>query len=366
MKRILFPAALCLLASCSRTPPADEAPVFRLVPVLEIGVEFGDDDYVFSQIADAGVTLDGRILILDGQTCCISVYDDEGVFIQRAGGTGEAPGEFLFPSAMTVLSHGGVLVSDPMLSRMTIFAPDLTVDRVISGFIPFSPDRVAPARNGGFTGSHRTFDRENSLYGHLVGLWGEEPEPELIYYRRHVPFIIERVRESTTETLVSFTSGFDGTVYIAPCSETEYRVEVFDSGGELLRVIEEDREPRDRTPEEMEREREAMDRQLRREEAPPELVWSPASRRDQIPLGGLGIDNLNRLWVRDGREEHPVFDVYREDSFQFRAELTDPETERRRLTIKVTPQGILAWERNPEDYPRLFVLELVEDTGGSP
>lgn len=361
MRRTLAPAMALLVAGCTPHPPAEplegsDAPWLEVA--VSIGIDAGDDRYVFGDIQDAVLTADGRILVLDMLTHHISVYGRDGVFLDRIGGPGEGPGEFRFPTSMAVLEDGGILVTDPLLSRVTVFSQDLLLEREISGFVPFPPVSVTPGRGGSFIGSHRTFDRENSLYGHRVALWEESAEPSLIYYEKHVPFIVERLRECTTETLVAFASGYDGRVYIAPVSETAYRVEAFSPDGDLLWSLEENREARARAAEDIEREREQMERQLLREGAPPELRWEPAARSSLISSSGLGLDHRNRLWVRDGRETYPVFDVYEEGAFLFRAALADSSTTGTGLQVKVTTHGILAWEPDPEEHPRLFLLEL--------
>lgn len=359
---VLLPAALAVL-SCGGSPSeeasGEHGEGFFLEAVLAIGVESGDSLYVFGTIADAAVTADGTILVLDGFDNTIRAYDDSGEFVRTAGGRGEGPGEFGRPLAMVALDDGMVAVSDVMLSRVTLLGTDLNESVTISGFVPWAPERISAASGSSFTGSHRTFDRENSLYGHLVALWRGSPDPELEYYRREGAFNMDRLRESTEEHQIVFTSDREGRVYIAPYSRTEYRIDVLDPSGEKLYSISERREPEYRPVEEIEEERVRMRRQLDDEGAPPDMAWEPADRYPMIPLRGMGIDGDGRLWVRDGRERIPSFSVYSMGEHLFDASLDDPEVPSDDLTVRVTPEGILAWQRNPETFPRLFALELI-------
>lgn len=350
------------LLACGQ-PPSEEggvgteaaAPALR--SVVSIGMEMGDSSYVFGDIRDACVMEDGTILVLDSYDNGIMVYDPLGTFLRKTGGQGEGPGEYGNPFGMAALEDGRVIVSDAMLSRVTFLSGDLTVSEIVGGFIPWAPERISPASGSTFIGSHRTFDRNNNLYGHLVALWSDAPEPDTEYYRREGNFNRERLRESTEATLVVFTSDFDGRVYIAPYSTSEYSIDVFDSTGVLLYTISEEREPRDRPLEELEEERQRMREQLEREGAP-EMEWNPAGQYNMIPLRGMGIDPEGRLWVRDGRSTVPLFSVYSGGEHLFDVQLDDPSVPAEELRVKVTPRGILAWQGDPETYPELFLLEL--------
>lgn len=350
------------LLACENAPPEEGGPVAEaavpaLRSVVSIGMEMGDSCYVFGDIRDACVMEDGTILVLDSYDNSIMVYDPRGNFLRKTGGQGEGPGEYGSPFGMVALEDGRILVSDAMLSRVTFLDPDLTVSEIVGGFIPWAPERISPASGSTFIGSHRTFDRSNNLYGHLVALWSDSPEPDMEYYRREGNFNRERLRESTEATQVVFTSDFDGRVYIAPYSTSEYRIEVFDSTGVRLYTISEERDPRDRPLEEMEEETQRMREQLEREGAP-EMAWNPAEEYNMIPLRGMGTDREGRLWVRDGRSPVPLFSVYSGEEHLFDVQLDDPSVPFEELRVKVTPRGILAWQGDPETYPELFLLEL--------
>lgn len=361
LQRLLSCITVLFLLGC-QSPQSDSLSAGEVSPSLEIrvsvGAEYGDSCYVFGSIRDACVLQDGRILVLDGITCRISCYDPDGEFLERVGGSGEGPGEYIRPFCMTALADGRVVLSDPGLTRMTFLSSDLSVDTIISGFIPWSPERVSPAADGSYTGSYRIFDRENSMYGKLIALWSDSPVQDMEYYNRLAPFNRERLRESTEECEVVFTSDFQGNVYYSPYSYQEFSVVAMDRSGEVLYTIEEDREPIARPIEDIERERSEMQEQLRNEGAPPEMQWDPSEYRAMVPLRGMGVDSEGRLWVRDGREESPVFDVYSLGEHMFRTALDCEELQGLDLRVKVHENGIVAWEPDPEIFPVLYVLEV--------
>ena len=357
-------SCLVLFLSCggeetSESEAASEASSDEraLVSALAIGVEMGDSCYVFGDIGDACIDQDGSIHVMDIISNTITSYGQDGTYIGRTGGQGEGPGEYGRPAGMIVLEDGRIAVSDVMLNRVTYLDGDQSVDETVEGFVPWPPSRIRAASEASYTGSNRVFHREDSRYGHMVALWNESPEPVIEYYRKMGDFNMENLRESTQANQIVFTSDMEGRVYIAPLSSTEFGIDVFDSTGVQLYSIDEEREPADRPESDLQEEREEMREQLQREGAPP-MEWDPNPRYPMIPLGGMGIDGEGRLWVRDGRSVIPRFSVYSGDEHVFDAVLEDATVPGEGLRVKVTPGGILAWQGDPETYPRIFLLEL--------
>ena len=354
---------LFLVSACSsreETPVSDIESDPSLQVSVSVGEEMGDSCYVFGDIRDACIMEDGRILVLDGVTCDISCYSPNGEFLERTGGSGEGPGEYIRPYSMISLADGRVAVSDPGMTRMTFLDSDLSVDTVISGFIPWSPERISPSSGGSYTGSYRIFNREDSMYGKLLARWSDSPFQEYEYYNRVAPFNRERLRESTEECEIVFTSDFSGNVYYSPYSYESFELTALDPEGNFLYAIEENREPRERAPEDVEREREEMMEQLQNEGAPPEMQWDPSEFRAMVPLRGMGVDDQGRLWVRDGREHYPVFDVYSAGDHLFRISLDSLPDDNENLRVKVTERGIIAWCPDPEFYPVVHVLAVTD------
>ncbi len=93
----------------------------RLVEDVCIGVESGDDVYMFGLIDSVGATED-RIYVLDDQLPAVRVYDHSGRHLFDFGGAGGGPGEFNNPVVMAVDPGGRVLVQD--LSRINVFDLD--------------------------------------------------------------------------------------------------------------------------------------------------------------------------------------------------------------------------------------------------
>lgn len=91
-------------------------------PVLEIGVAEGEDAYQLFQITDAKRLSDGTIAVTNGGTRELRIYEADGAHRATAGGPGQGPGEFTYPSSLVILAGDTIQVQD-FLDRV-YFAPD--------------------------------------------------------------------------------------------------------------------------------------------------------------------------------------------------------------------------------------------------
>jgi len=92
----------------------------RLVEELSIGVESGDEPYLFGNVAGLGFA-EERIFVLDAQIHRVRVYDADGAHVMDLGGEGDGPGEFRRPTGLAV-GQDRVYVRDPQTGRITVFS----------------------------------------------------------------------------------------------------------------------------------------------------------------------------------------------------------------------------------------------------
>jgi sugar lactone lactonase YvrE len=92
-----------------------------LVEDLSIGVETGEEPYMFGPIAGLAAT-DERIYVADDLGFRIRVYDHDGRHLFDFGREGEGPGEFAHIQDVTVDPDGRVFVLGP--ARVTVFDLD--------------------------------------------------------------------------------------------------------------------------------------------------------------------------------------------------------------------------------------------------
>jgi hypothetical protein len=139
-----LPAA-CVLAGCTGTATSrdtvvrdsagiriiDHGPVdFAALPQwsvadtprLLIGTVAGDENVQFHRIRDAIRTTDGAIVVLDDSRT-VRGFAPDGSHLWTAGGPGEGPGEFRFPSMVAEIAVDSLVVWDAS-NRLSIFTSD--------------------------------------------------------------------------------------------------------------------------------------------------------------------------------------------------------------------------------------------------
>lgn len=105
---------------------------------LTIGSDSGGEAFQFGRIGDLAVTASGDIAVIDQLAGQVRLFDRNGAFLRSVGRPGRGPGE-LSRSANAVIpvARDSLLVPDPDERRITVFAPDGTIGRVI--LVPPTP-----------------------------------------------------------------------------------------------------------------------------------------------------------------------------------------------------------------------------------
>ncbi len=360
----------CLMNSCTEsssdndeTGIHDPQPQFDLVKADSIGIELGDSNYVFGTIIDAAYLIDGRIALLDMQRKKVLVYSEDGEFLMQAGSGGSGPGEFLLPFTITALSSGGFAVSDIHAGKVVFFDSTCTHERELSNFYPMAPMTIETGVNGSIIGKRMNYyydEEEDRLFsGSQFCQWSDSTEPDFVFLENYAD------HQSDERISYNYTSSFDGMFFCCPSSEDEYVITGFTPGGDTAFSTEVSWEATAMTREEIDAARPGI------------IVPGPGSEStitelnadwepDSIRNAGLlvGVDNKNRLWVKSGRGETVslVFDLYESGSGSFITSIqTTLPAIARYWNIEVSESGILGWDHNPADYPRVYILELVEN-----
>lgn len=102
----------------------DEAWAVPPVPTLSIGVLDGPEEYQLVDVVAAARGSDGRVVLVDGGSQTVRLYDSQGAFLETLGGPGSGPGEFTDPGPVLVFPGDSVVVWDRALLRLTRFDPD--------------------------------------------------------------------------------------------------------------------------------------------------------------------------------------------------------------------------------------------------
>lgn len=121
-------------------------------PLLEIGTAIGDPDYQLDGAIGAVRLSTGDIVIGDGGSGELRLYDSDGTFVWRAAGEGEGPGEHQFLSFVGVLAGDTLVSYDIALDRVQIFDADGELVRTIRVEAPWRESR--PRAAVGISGRH--------------------------------------------------------------------------------------------------------------------------------------------------------------------------------------------------------------------
>jgi hypothetical protein len=108
----------------TNTPPAAEAPTWRLEEELRIGTVDGDGPASFGQIKGIEVDDAGRIIVLDAQARQVRVFGPDGAHLATHGGPGGGPGEYRNPLGLMQGSDGLIYLPDQQNARMSVLHPE--------------------------------------------------------------------------------------------------------------------------------------------------------------------------------------------------------------------------------------------------
>ncbi len=337
-------------------------PRYDLIKADSIGIELCDSNYVFGTIIDATFLIDGRIALLDMNRKKVLVYSEDGDFISQAGSGGSGPGEFLLPFTITALSDGGFAVSDIHAGKIVFFDSTCSFVRDLGGFYPMAPMSIGRGANGSIIGKRINYyydeEEERVLSGSEYCVWSYSTEPDLVYFENYSD------HQSEDRISYNYTSTFDGRLFCCPSSIDEYAIAGYTAAGDTSFTNEIPWEVTHMTSEEIDAARPGIVVPgPGTESTSSELTadWEPDSIRNAGLL--IGVDEYNRLWVKSGRGEtaSPVFDLYTiEDGSPITSIETTLPAIARYWNIEVTESGILGWDHNPADYPRVYILELVD------
>ncbi len=371
MKKTFAAIAVCFLASCggeNEAATVSESPLQPSGPVLqtagEIGIELGDSNYVFGIIQDVDISSDGTIVILDSQKKKVMVYSPDGEFLGSFGGEGEAPGEFLNPRSVACLSDGRIAVSDPFSREVEIFNHDFSHSETVSDFTERAPF-VITATDRGFAGEQGGFNRDEGTVTQRVMSWDLQRDTICVLFEEETNFSQDNMAARFMEPQAGIVS-FNGIIYFSPPVTEKYEVQVFPIDGSSAEPLSlQEYEPVRRSPEEIEAEMQLFEDRIQSMAASgrgsrfAEVEYSPPEH--YYATSSMGVDAQGRIWVQRGWESAPVFDLFTPgETAPVETATVTSEEDLSGCDFVITPYGFAAFERDPEYYPKVILLDLHE------
>ena len=203
--------------------------VFSLEEELSIGEAEGREEYMFSEIGTIAVDDEERIYISDRKETHIKVFDKDGVYLITIGRKGQGPGEFERISGIQITHQKELLVFDMNTRRISFFSGDgkLIETLSISKLQPFEINM----------NSKRNF----IIKSVTLDIMTNKSISELKIYDTNLSLLKTIATPSPSNIFNPFESFFiwklakdDNIVY---GYNKTYELQIFDSGGEIIKKI---------------------------------------------------------------------------------------------------------------------------------
>lgn len=138
-------ASICLFSGCTKKRPLE----FTLEEDLSIGVESGDEQYVFAGVDNIALDSEENIYILDGMNFRIQKFDKDGNFLMSLEiKKGEGPKEVTYVTGLAVTEKGKIYIHDRNSMKILIFDKggrfihSFKIDFRAMNIIPHSEEKV--------------------------------------------------------------------------------------------------------------------------------------------------------------------------------------------------------------------------------
>ncbi len=126
--RVFDSAGITIVENSDAAEPAIASRLVESHPILRIGQEDGPEAYRFDGVRDIARLSDSTIVVAD-RSGSIRFFDKRGQFLRAVGRHGEGPGEYRVINFMRRIRSDSLLVWDFPARRITILAPDGTLQR---------------------------------------------------------------------------------------------------------------------------------------------------------------------------------------------------------------------------------------------
>ena len=323
-----------------------------------IGLEIGDETKTFAFLVSCGYTLDGNIAVLDAQKSTLQIFEPNGEELMQIGRNGQAPGEYQLPLGLAITGNG-YIVSDIAGAKIIRYNTDGSLRDELNDFGMMPPTIITGTIGNNYLAQHLNFNLEGEN-GPEVSMdfvvFGDSSKPETVFQS----YSIESSGggESSAARL-ECTGGINEEAILVEQSDSLFSLISFSkTGEEIFRITEEwDKIPL--TEEELAEDELTMSIMISDEGSTVDRGRQQRTNEYRTIIDGVGADNQGRIWVQMGDKLTPYFKIYSETgellSIAIPDETIDPDA-----TYAISPFGLLAYDEDPEDWPKIYLLEITE------
>lgn len=211
---------------CEQPIPFDN--IFKKIEEIYIQTKGLDVGSLFMVKIDSSK----NFVFLDAKTRQLLIFNKEGRFVKRVGKKGQGPGEFIAPSGIALDKQGNLIIADNQTRRINKYDKE---GNFLSSFIiagtHWPPDIMNIDSKGNyFFGGLKTVIREN------------ESETWINKYNSKGKYIKSFFKRNTNQAWLRSIFPFFGfcideedTIYAIQINE--YKISVFDSDGNLIKIF---------------------------------------------------------------------------------------------------------------------------------
>lgn len=323
-----------------------------------IGVELGDAMKTFAFLVSCGYTPDGNIAVLDAQKNTLQIFEPNGEELMQIGRNGQAPGEYQLPLGLAITGNGYIL-SDVAGAKLIRYNPDGSLRDELNNFGMMPPTLITGTIGNNYLAQHFNFniEGENGPEASLdFVVFGDSTEPEAIFLSYPIDMSGGSFQSSAR---LECTGGINEEAIIVEQSDSIFSLISFSKEGEeIFRIREEwDRIPL--TEEELAEEQLTMSLMISDEGSAVNRERQPRTDEYRTIIEGVGADSEGRIWVQMGDQMTPYFRVYSELGELVAIAIPD-QTIDEKATYSISPFGLTAYDSDPEDWPKIYLLGITE------
>lgn len=307
--------------------PRDGRLTVELRELWRVGGE--DDDTLFGLIPRVCTDEESNVYVLDSQLCQVSVYDRDGELVRTIFREGEGPGEVREPRDMLLLADGRVGLIQEFPGVVVMVDPEgLPAGRMSIGGTDGGVHSLTASQGGDnlvlLTGTHHD-DSTPGISGRDNFLESYTTDGKLVarFAQAHSQYdfsdFVFNERQHMPPFWFCFAADTDGTVYTVH-DRDRYAITVHAPDGAVLRVIERDYEPLERTDDEYRNFYGMVESAMAGLPFQPTIEVERQEAAVAYLARGIQVAHDGRLWVLSGRGARPdtpgvmaVFDVFEPD-----------------------------------------------------
>ena len=273
---------------------------------------------------------EGSIYISDWQDQAIKVFDANGDFIRTIGRQGDGPGEFSNVGRMTFLPDGRLMVTDSRANRISLFDPEGAylasyhwTERL--GRVHYATDSTCVMTVYAFDESAdpgaggKLFVKSFDFDGNEIQTFGEFKMAESRSHSVPSGETVIVVGISVPDPPQSIFAADPARLRLYHCVNNEYKIEVFDLDGKVIRRFDRPYEPLPFTGEDAQEFRARYEDS--RNEAIKKIVQEMPMPSVKTVTPQMRVDDAGNLWVETHEEKEEedtvltAYDIFNPDGY---------------------------------------------------